>query len=207
MSSSPALVTPSKADKRKRRSSTSEPEDSPIPSSKKAKSPVKATPTLSPEEQEAYREYAEYQATWVDRSDIEQMLTPVDQGNRTDWSVWIFNNQCKPNTRFPPTLEEIHRTEAKDFYELRQDELDTLPHKTFQTRYDPNKPGWAYCHFDVLRLVYRKEAMCAGVHREEGYDPSQLLRRGKALYIKRRKKMAKTTRLPKSPKVWRKSCG
>ncbi|KAF2671110.1 hypothetical protein BT63DRAFT_412180 [Microthyrium microscopicum] len=127
-------------------------------------------------------------------------ITNIPQ-NTADWHQWVAaNRHMDYNNYTGQKYQEIHQYDARLFYGLTQAELNTLPHKEFRSRFD-ERPGWAYCHYSVLNLVYRKEAMIAGVHRAQGYDPALLLKHGKILYDDFRQQVAQFPELPQGPRV------
>ncbi|KAF4627984.1 hypothetical protein G7Y89_g10165 [Cudoniella acicularis] len=73
------------------------------------------------------------------------------------------------------------QTETMNFFNLKDEEMDTLPYWKFPNQHDPRHPGRSYPLESVKKLAFRKLATLAELHQEDIKEPG-LLRRGGRLF-------------------------
>ncbi|KAI0023871.1 hypothetical protein F4780DRAFT_26902 [Xylariomycetidae sp. FL0641] len=122
---------------------------------------------------------------------------------KAEWEAWVAQSRWVRDENYRQKVGsiEIHKTDAKKYYGLKDEELDTLPYKEFPNDYNPRKPGRSYPHDAVCKLAYRKLARLAGVH-EKGEPEAELLRQGQELFEARKEEqLKKNPGMPRIPKT------
>ncbi|KAI1327590.1 hypothetical protein F5Y16DRAFT_188334 [Xylariaceae sp. FL0255] len=124
---------------------------------------------------------------------------------KTDWAKWVEQSRWEKDPDYQQKVgsSEIHKTDAKTFYSLTNEELDTLPYWEFENEYNPSYPGRSYPHEAVLMLVHRKFAILAGFH-NSGLSETGLLKKGKELFdVHDQKKRERNPNRPKQPRMYK----
>ncbi|KIK57496.1 hypothetical protein GYMLUDRAFT_263008 [Collybiopsis luxurians FD-317 M1] len=133
------------------------------------------------------------------------------------WNRWCEQNKWNPKDDPHYTqkigTQEVHRTEAKQYFCLADKEIDTVPYITFKNEYNERQPGRSYNLANLHTLVSRKSAYLAGLHEENsGLDPkkneAEFLKRGWKLFTGENEKreqncLNRTGQNRKQPRIWK----
>ncbi|THU90108.1 hypothetical protein K435DRAFT_841574 [Dendrothele bispora CBS 962.96] len=94
--------------------------------------------------------------------------------------VWPFDNDYK----LPGGSRYLIKTLAQSNFNLKKEELATLPHQTFKNQNNPKRPGEKYAENKLYELAYRKHAAINGVEGAlEEVLTNDVLEKGKALFV------------------------
>ncbi|CAJ2512931.1 Uu.00g010500.m01.CDS01 [Anthostomella pinea] len=119
------------------------------------------------------------------------------------WTEWVAESAWIKDESYRQKVGsvEIHRTDAKTYYRLTTEELNTLPYREFENEHNPAQPGRSYAHEGVKMLVSRKYATLAGLH-DSGLTERELLRRGGKLFDEAKADgLRKNPNTPGRPKI------